>query len=198
MRRRRPEIPQMWIVVAHQQRIAGDLVARPFADDRGGEIADVVVVEAQHRAEIGRGQRFLRAGQPVFMQPVEIDTLFKIDPRMPRRRDGTIPVVVGVQIVIAGKDGGIGQILRHGGLLGRRSFVVGWTPSTPSPLRASWKNLHVAGRSCKRLHDLITPFPLNIQQRRPVDANPALYHVGSRRRAYLRKWGASTMSRRDR
>ena len=127
MRRRRTEIPQMWSLVAYQQRIAGDLVARPFADDCGSEIADVVVVEAQQRAEIGRGQRFLRAGQPVFMQPVEIDTLFKIDPRMPRRRDGTIPVVVGVQIVIAGKDGGIGQILRHGGLplVGRRSWLAG-------------------------------------------------------------------------
>ena len=81
MRRRRPEI-QMWIVVAHQQRIAGDLVARPFADDRGGEIADVVVVEAQHRAEIGRSQRFLRAPAGIYATG-RIDTLFKIDPECP-------------------------------------------------------------------------------------------------------------------
>ena len=59
------EIPKMWIVIAHQQRIARDLVPGPFADHRGGQISDVVVVEAQQRAKFRRGQRFLRPREAI-------------------------------------------------------------------------------------------------------------------------------------
>ena len=43
------------------QRIAHELVARPFADMGAGDVADVVEVEGDHGAEAGVTDRFLRA-----------------------------------------------------------------------------------------------------------------------------------------
>ena len=110
------EIPQMRVLIAHQHGVTRHLVARPFPDHGRGEIADIVVVEAQDRAEIGIRQRFLRPRQAVFVQPREIHPLFEIDRRMTRCRNRAVPFIMGVQIGIAGKGARIGHILRHGGL----------------------------------------------------------------------------------
>ena len=54
----RAEVPQDRIgAAARQQRPAADLVALPLADLGGGEIADVVDVHHQQRAEVGLLQR---------------------------------------------------------------------------------------------------------------------------------------------
>ena len=45
--------------------VASHLVARPFADHRAGDVADVVLIEAQQRAEARFGERRTRACEPV-------------------------------------------------------------------------------------------------------------------------------------
>ena len=57
----RAEVPEDRIVAARQQREAGVLVARPLADVRARDVADVVRVEEQQRAEVGALERRLRA-----------------------------------------------------------------------------------------------------------------------------------------
>ena len=54
--------------VDRAERIAHELVARPFADMGAGDVADVVEVEAEHGAEAGMADRVLRALQPLLEQ----------------------------------------------------------------------------------------------------------------------------------
>ena len=49
---RRPEVPDVRVAAARQQRVAGHLVACPFADVGARDVADVVEVEQEHRAEV--------------------------------------------------------------------------------------------------------------------------------------------------
>ena len=49
--RRRAEVPEHRVALARQQHAARALVARPLADVRARDVADVVLVEEQHRAE---------------------------------------------------------------------------------------------------------------------------------------------------
>ena len=49
----RAEVPDVRVAVAGEQRVARQLVARPFADHGAGGVADVVLVEAQQRAQPG-------------------------------------------------------------------------------------------------------------------------------------------------
>ena len=58
--RRRAEVPDVGIAVAGEQRVARQLVARPLADHRARDVADVVLVEAQQRAQ-ARTRRAPRA-----------------------------------------------------------------------------------------------------------------------------------------
>ena len=51
MLRRRAEVPEHRIALAREQHAARALVARPFPDVRARDVADVVLVEEQHRAE---------------------------------------------------------------------------------------------------------------------------------------------------
>ena len=48
---RRAEVPDIGIAGARQQGVARELVARPVADHRRGDVSDVVLVEGQHRAQ---------------------------------------------------------------------------------------------------------------------------------------------------
>ena len=57
------EVPEDRLVVLRQQREAADLVLRPRADVRGRDVAHVVHVEAEHRAELRFGQQLLDARQ---------------------------------------------------------------------------------------------------------------------------------------
>jgi hypothetical protein len=79
--RGRAEVPDDRLGAAGQQRVAGHLVARPFADHRRGQISDVVDVEDEQRAELGSLEGGAGAGQPVGPQPSEVDTLLEVDGR---------------------------------------------------------------------------------------------------------------------
>src|SRR5262249_58969864 len=59
------EITQDGVAVAGEQRPAAKLVALPLADLGRGDVADVVDVEDEQRAELGFFQRLLDAAQPI-------------------------------------------------------------------------------------------------------------------------------------
>ena len=97
----RSEVPDVRVAVAGQERIARQLVARPFADDGAGRVADVVLVETEQRAQTRLAQRRARARQTVIVQPSEIDALLEIDLRVTGRLDGPRPVVVRIDVIRA-------------------------------------------------------------------------------------------------
>ena len=111
MGRGRSEVPQVGLGVGGKERIAADLVARPFADHAAGDVADVVVVEAEHRAQAGISQRPTRSGDPVTPQPVEVDALLEVDAHRSGRGDGPGPVPVGVHVAVGHGRGRI--VSRH-------------------------------------------------------------------------------------
>ena len=74
----RAEVPQDGLVVLRQQSEAADLVLRPGADVRGGDVAHVVHVEAQQRAHLRFRQQRFHARQALAAQPVEVDALLPI------------------------------------------------------------------------------------------------------------------------
>ena len=78
MLRRRAEIPQDRLVILRQQREAADLVLRPCADVRGGDVAHIVHIEAQQRADLGFRQQRFNARQAFAAQTVEVDALLPI------------------------------------------------------------------------------------------------------------------------
>ena len=75
----RAEVPEVWLAAPRQQGVAGHLVASPLADVGARDIADVVEVEQQHRADVGSGQGGLCAPQPVRAEAIGIDALLPID-----------------------------------------------------------------------------------------------------------------------
>jgi len=111
--RRRAEIPDVGIAVAGQQRVACELVAGPFADDRARDIADVVLVETEQRAQTGACEGGAGARQPIVMQPAEIDALLEIDLGVARRLQRPIPAVMRIDVVGADAPGFCGFLPRH-------------------------------------------------------------------------------------
>ena len=61
----RAEVPQHGVALARQQHAARALVARPLADVGARDVADVVLVEEQQRADVGGAQRRLRLLEPL-------------------------------------------------------------------------------------------------------------------------------------
>ncbi|HWS68671.1 MAG TPA: hypothetical protein VN325_38370 [Steroidobacteraceae bacterium] len=72
------EIPQMGLAVSGQYREAAEFIARPLADGSGGDIADVVVVEAQQGAEGGIADGLPGAAQTIAMETPKIGPLLEI------------------------------------------------------------------------------------------------------------------------
>ena len=97
--RRRAEVPDVRVAVAGEQRVARELVARPLADDGARGVADVVLVEAEQRAEPRARQRRARAREPVVVQAAEVDALLEIDLRVARRLQRPVPPVMRVDVV---------------------------------------------------------------------------------------------------
>ena len=62
---RRAEVPEDRVVLTEEEREADVLVALPRPDRRARDVAQVVRVEQQERAEVRIGQRRLRPRQPV-------------------------------------------------------------------------------------------------------------------------------------
>src|SRR3989442_12029436 len=84
-RRGRAEVPHPRLAGARQQAPARELVARPLADDRAREIADVVLVEHEDGAEARLRQRLARAAEPIGVQTLEIDALLEVHLRVAGR-----------------------------------------------------------------------------------------------------------------
>src|SRR6185295_3084115 len=92
--RRRPEVPDIGISVAGEQAIPGELVACPFADDGAGRVADIVLVEAEERAQAGIRECGTRARETIVVQPAKIDPLLEIDLCMAGRLQWPVPTVM--------------------------------------------------------------------------------------------------------
>ena len=97
------EVPHPGLAVAGQQAPARELVARPLADDRAREIADVVLVEDEHGAEPGGGQRLAGAAETVGVQAAEVHALLEVHLHVAGRLQRPIPAVARVHVV--GRDG---------------------------------------------------------------------------------------------
>ena len=132
----RAEVPQDRIGAApRQQRPAADLVALPLADLGGGEVADVVDVHHQQRAEVGLLQRLPGPRQPVAVQAAIVDPLLEIDAHGAERRQRARPVVARVDVLGADRRLGSGA-----------DFAMSSSRSS----RASWRSVVPAAASCKR------------------------------------------------
>ena len=128
------EVPLDRIVVAGQQREAAELVALPFADLGAGEIADVVDVEDQQRAEVGVLQRLLGAAEAIAVQPAEIDARLEVDVGVARRRQRAVPAPVRIEVA-------------HRGVLGHHSGFSGPLVHGAAPLVARATQHHLRVRS---------------------------------------------------
>src|SRR5258708_8017686 len=74
----RSEVPEDRLGAPREQREAADLVLRPRADVRGGDVADVVHVEAEQRAHLRLFQQLFGACEALRAQALEIDALFPV------------------------------------------------------------------------------------------------------------------------
>ena len=122
---RRRRVPQQWRALHRTQRIAHELVARPFADMGAGDVADVVEIEGDHAAEPGVADRFLGARQTLLVQAIVVDPLLPIlGHRAPGR--GRLRSVVFHGVVLAVRRSGTRQLAgtRRLGKSCGRSF--GW------------------------------------------------------------------------
>ncbi len=91
---RRAEVPQNRVADPRQQRAARALVARPLPDVGARDVADVVLVKQQNRAEVRRLERVAHPLQAVGAQPHEIDPLFPVDShRRAARPDHRCPLI---------------------------------------------------------------------------------------------------------
>src|SRR5262252_8193723 len=108
----RAEVPQDRFAGSREQRPARELVALPFADLGRGDVADVVDVKDEQRAEIGGFQRLPHTAQPVTMEPAIVDALLEIDAHGAERRERAAPVETGVDVL--GAD--LADPVIHGGV----------------------------------------------------------------------------------
>ena len=98
------EIPYPGVAGSRQQAIPDQLVAGPLADDGAGDVADVVLIETEHGAEAGLGQRLARACQPVAVQAAKVDALFEIHLSRAGRLEGPVPAMVRLEIVFVDRQ----------------------------------------------------------------------------------------------
>src|SRR5262249_23857608 len=87
------EVPNPRLAVAGDQAIPDQLVSCPLVNDGAGDITNIVLIEAQHRSKAGFGQRLARACNPIAMQALEVDSLFKVHLRRARRLQRPIPAM---------------------------------------------------------------------------------------------------------
>ena len=110
---RRAEIPQDRLAAAREQRPARELIALPFADLGRGDVADVVDVEHEQRAELGFLECHPRPRKAVTMEAAVIDALLEIHSHDAERWKRATPVEAGVDVL--GRD--LADGLFHGPLL---------------------------------------------------------------------------------
>src|ERR1700722_13829326 len=167
----RTEIPQMRLAVAAQHREAAEFIARPLADCRRSYVADIVVVEAQQRAERGIANRLPGASQRIAGRPPKIDALLEVDIHDPMRVEAR-PIVMGIDIfgpdLEAFGDRGLGRFIA-------RDLAV--------LLLLVTHELHLTAIVCIALNHTITPATLKDQpiggakcSRLHVDASSSRVH----------------------
>ena len=99
VRRRRTKIPEVRLAIAGQYRKAAHLVAGPFADSRAGQIADIVVVKYQQRAELRGAQRLPRSAESITMQASEVDSFLEVDIHHSGCTQRSLPVVTWIDVL---------------------------------------------------------------------------------------------------
>src|SRR2546427_5416988 len=114
--RGRTEIPDPRLAVAGEQAPARELVARPLPDDGAGEIADVVLVEHEERAEAGARQRLARAPEAIGVETMEVHALLEVHLRVTGRLQRPVPAMARIHVV-GGHRASPGRVLLagHGG-----------------------------------------------------------------------------------
>src|SRR5499433_2321894 len=95
---RRAEAPHPGLPVAGEQAPARQLVARPLADDGAGDVADVVLVEDEERAQARARERLAHAAQAVRVQAPEVDALLEVDLHVAGSLERPIPSMARVWI----------------------------------------------------------------------------------------------------
>src|SRR5262245_2051478 len=114
MTRGRAKIPDPGIAWTGQQGVPDQFVASPLADDGARDVSNVVLVEAQHRAEARLRQGLARARQTIAVKSLEVHTLFEIHLSGARRLKRTMPSMRRLEIILVnGEEFGFVEFLRH-------------------------------------------------------------------------------------
>src|SRR5436190_8125552 len=98
------EVPNPRLTRTGKQRVTDQLVASPLADDGAGDISNVVLIEAQDRAQIRLRQGFARACEAITMQTTEIDAFFEVHLRGAGRLQWPVPTVSRLEIVFVDRQ----------------------------------------------------------------------------------------------
>ena len=88
----------MGLAVAGQHSEAAEFIARPLADGGGGDVADVVVVEAQQCAERRITDGLAGAAQAIAVETPKIDALLEIDIHDPMSVEAC-PIVMRIDVL---------------------------------------------------------------------------------------------------
>src|SRR5262249_12249618 len=105
-----------------------ELVARPLADHGARDVADVVLVEHEQRAEARAREGLPHAAEPVGVQPPEVDALLEVHLHVTGRVQRPIPAMPGADRVRShGLAGGCAVLAGHD--------VLRATPPHPTPRR---------------------------------------------------------------
>jgi hypothetical protein len=126
----RAEIPDDRLLAAGQQREAAELVALPFADLGARHVADVVDVEEQQRAALRCISACPGAGEPIALQPTEVDTGLEIDIGVAGSRDVPVPIPMRGKRLCGGRFG-IDDTRRDNGIVHGQA-LPDWTISDAS------------------------------------------------------------------
>src|SRR5215813_2486010 len=95
--RRRAEVPHPRLAVAGEQRVADELVPRPLADDRSGDVADVVLVEHEQGAQARAREGAAHPGKAIGTEPPEVHALLEVHLHVPGRLDGPVPAMLRIR-----------------------------------------------------------------------------------------------------
>lgn len=98
MRCRGAEIPQIWLFIARQEAEAAHLVPLPFTDLRAGDVADIVHVKEEKRAQPGLLQRVFGARDTITAEAIMVDAALEIHRHVPERRQVTVPTPAWINI----------------------------------------------------------------------------------------------------
>src|SRR5919199_299023 len=91
----RPQFPQHGVARAREEHAAGALVSRPLANVRARDVADVVLIEQQDRAEVRRSQCGTCPLEPIAPESREIHTLLPVHPHRGTTRSDQLRLLVG-------------------------------------------------------------------------------------------------------